>query len=206
MPRSSNPNIWTATTKNDYNYYDVLDTEPCLPEHQTHLGRVAALCTAPPKPPCRGVPCLRKPARLTYESYTTVLHTPKTFSLKGVNRWARQPLHWDLGRLRQLGEQELLDAESARCDICCQPWGCMAREDLERIAPEMVEEEKEEEEETEDKKTERSGGCRDPVALKCGHFFGRACLAAWLRESNSCPMCRDVVRLPITTTSTAVRW
>ncbi|KAL1645736.1 hypothetical protein SLS58_003620 [Diplodia intermedia] len=165
--RSSNPNIWMATTKNDYNYYEVLDTEPSQPEPQTHLGRVAALCTAPPKPTCRGVPSLRRPARLTYESYTTVLHTPKTFSLKGVNRWARQPLAWDLGRLRQLGGQELLDAESARCDICCQPWECLAREDMKRIAPEMVEGE-----EAEDGKTERSGGCGDPVALKWG---------AWLR-------------------------
>ncbi|KAJ8061304.1 hypothetical protein OCU04_010367 [Sclerotinia nivalis] len=30
----------------------------------------------------------------------------------------------------------------------------------------------------------------------CGHVFGRACIALWLQEKNTCPMCRDKVALP----------
>ena len=27
--------------------------------------------------------------------------------------------------------------------------------------------------------------------MSCGHTFGSACIAAWLRENNSCPLCRE---------------
>ncbi|KAF9692423.1 hypothetical protein EKO04_009658 [Ascochyta lentis] len=40
-----------------------------------------------------------------------------------------------------------------------------------------------------------SDGCdneahEEPVCLPCGHFFGSKCVATWLAEKNSCPMCR----------------
>ncbi|CAD6446482.1 24b6f712-64f1-42b1-8677-9b9c6ba83a3f-CDS [Sclerotinia trifoliorum] len=33
---------------------------------------------------------------------------------------------------------------------------------------------------------------------KCGHVFGRPCIALWLKEQNTCPLCRDEVYLPST--------
>ncbi|APA14852.1 predicted protein [Sclerotinia sclerotiorum 1980 UF-70] len=32
---------------------------------------------------------------------------------------------------------------------------------------------------------------------KCGHVFGRPCIALWLKEKDTCPMCRDEVDLPV---------
>ncbi|KAH7083254.1 hypothetical protein BKA63DRAFT_148628 [Paraphoma chrysanthemicola] len=33
--------------------------------------------------------------------------------------------------------------------------------------------------------------CEPAVAIiRCGHIFGRNCLAQWMRESNTCPICR----------------
>lgn len=28
---------------------------------------------------------------------------------------------------------------------------------------------------------------------KCGHIFGRKCIASWLKENNSCPLCRSAL-------------
>ena len=32
---------------------------------------------------------------------------------------------------------------------------------------------------------------------KCGHAFGRSCIAQWLKENNTCPMCREKMELPV---------
>ncbi|ESZ93973.1 hypothetical protein SBOR_5638 [Sclerotinia borealis F-4128] len=54
--------------------------------------------------------------------------------------------------------------------------------------------------------------CRDPYAAtttpsnviheaskmpKCGHIFGRDCITCWLKDNDTCPMCRDEVVLPV---------
>ncbi|TGO56009.1 hypothetical protein BOTNAR_0232g00170 [Botryotinia narcissicola] len=37
----------------------------------------------------------------------------------------------------------------------------------------------------------------DAVKMKaCGHVFGRRCITKWLKENNTCPMCRGKVLLP----------
>ncbi|KAF7860798.1 hypothetical protein EAF04_008316 [Stromatinia cepivora] len=42
-----------------------------------------------------------------------------------------------------------------------------------------------------------AGECHAPAKMPaCGHVFGRACIALWLQEKNTCPMCRDRVGLP----------
>ncbi|GEQ70042.1 hypothetical protein JCM33374_g3718 [Metschnikowia sp. JCM 33374] len=35
-----------------------------------------------------------------------------------------------------------------------------------------------------------------PVEMPCKHVFGRSCLAQWLKESTSCPLCRSSVADP----------
>jgi len=30
----------------------------------------------------------------------------------------------------------------------------------------------------------------DPVKVRCGHVFGKSCIAMWWREKRTCPMCR----------------
>lgn len=30
----------------------------------------------------------------------------------------------------------------------------------------------------------------EPVVMPCGHIAGRSCLAGWLAENPSCPICR----------------
>ncbi|TEY27893.1 hypothetical protein BOTCAL_1078g00030 [Botryotinia calthae] len=38
----------------------------------------------------------------------------------------------------------------------------------------------------------------DAVKMKrCGHVFGRGCIVQWMKENNTCPMCRSRVPLPI---------
>ncbi|KAM0124717.1 hypothetical protein ACHAP3_010184 [Botrytis cinerea] len=32
---------------------------------------------------------------------------------------------------------------------------------------------------------------------KCGHVFGRDCIIEWLKRHDTCPMCRDELRLPL---------
>ena len=34
-----------------------------------------------------------------------------------------------------------------------------------------------------------------PVALRCGHIFGRVCITRWLLSNGTCPMCRAKVLL-----------
>jgi len=33
----------------------------------------------------------------------------------------------------------------------------------------------------------------DPILTRCGHFFDRHCLAAWLDERKTCPVCRRIL-------------
>ena len=32
----------------------------------------------------------------------------------------------------------------------------------------------------------------NPVALKCNHCFCRQCVSRWLKENNTCPICRRI--------------
>ncbi|KAF7852585.1 uncharacterized protein EAF02_012172 [Botrytis sinoallii] len=32
---------------------------------------------------------------------------------------------------------------------------------------------------------------------KCGHIFGRRCITQWLKDNNTCPMCRRKASLPV---------
>lgn len=44
--------------------------------------------------------------------------------------------------------------------------------------------------------TTSTEGCHAPARMpKCGHVFGHTCIALWLMENNTCPMCRDKVDL-----------
>lgn len=35
---------------------------------------------------------------------------------------------------------------------------------------------------------------KDGETTKCGHLFHKKCLAKWLKEANTCPLCRKVIR------------
>ncbi|KAH7093027.1 hypothetical protein FB567DRAFT_161537 [Paraphoma chrysanthemicola] len=41
-------------------------------------------------------------------------------------------------------------------------------------------------------KHQRNESLPEPAVaiIQCGHIFGRNCLAQWMRESNTCPICR----------------
>lgn len=44
--------------------------------------------------------------------------------------------------------------------------------------------------------TTDNGDCHAPAKLPvCGHVFGRSCIANWLQDSNTCPMCRNRIVL-----------
>lgn len=32
--------------------------------------------------------------------------------------------------------------------------------------------------------------------MTCGHIFGRACIALWLEENDTCTICRDAISFP----------
>ncbi|KAL1625806.1 hypothetical protein SLS54_003278 [Diplodia seriata] len=82
------------------------------------------------------------------------------------------------GVVKHVDREEVEAKESVCCPICHAPW----------------------EEMTSERVREKEGEdwakwfCREPCGLRCGHFFGRVCLEAWLETSNSCPMCRRIVR------------
>lgn len=46
----------------------------------------------------------------------------------------------------------------------------------------------------------------EPLEMPCGHVFGKSCLAHWLKESTSCPLCRRSVAEPVPETEDRVRY
>ncbi|CAN6638447.1 hypothetical protein TRVA0_017S00496 [Trichomonascus vanleenenianus] len=45
----------------------------------------------------------------------------------------------------------------------------------------------------EDDEGENGEDTHVPVQMPCGHQFGLSCLKSWLKESNTCPMCRTTI-------------